>query len=126
MEKVKIGSKQFFIAKPVFIILDTLKSETGLDFALGVDEEKMKTSMADMRKLPKIISLITCNTEDEGFNEELAEEREDYFYRNASLPDFVKCLGFFSQLLTGKEEDMPKPPKAEKSRKVKMKLVKPE
>jgi hypothetical protein len=126
MDSVKIGSKVFFIAKPVFIILDTLKTETGMDFALGVDEEKMKKSFADMRSLPKIISLMTCNEENEVFDEELAKQREEYFYRNASLPDFVKCLGFFSQLLTGKEEGMPKPPKAEKSHKAKMKLVKPE
>lgn len=126
MDKVKIGSKEFFIAKPVFIILDLLKSETGIDFALGMSEDKMKGAFSDMKVLARVMSLITWHKEDEGYDEKLAKEREEYFYLNSEVHDFTNCIVFFSRSLRKKEVDLQKPQKEEKPRKAKMRLVKPE
>lgn len=123
---LKIGSKEFHIAKPVFIILDTLKNETGIDFALGMDPDKTKGIMADMKTLPKVISLITSDEAGEEFDEEKAKAREEYFYRNAEMSDFLKALGFFSQQLKMKEAVSTEPSTAvqEKKHKGKLKLIK--
>lgn len=107
MEKIKIGSKEFYIAKPVFIILDSLKKETGFDFALGMNDQKIKEFMSDITKVPKAISLITMDTPDEPFDETKAETREKYLYRNAELSDFVKCIGFFFKQLSASGKDLP-------------------
>ena len=122
--KINIGDKTYFIAKPVFIILDALKTETGIDFALGMDEVKSRNAMSDMKKLPKIISYLTCEKEDEKFDEDAAKKREEYFYRNAEMSDFAKVMGFFSLRLSGKENDSPGQQIIPEKSKSKMKLVK--
>lgn len=126
MDKIIIGTKEFLIAKPVFIILDTLKNETGMDFALGMDVDKSKKMMSDMKSMPKVISLITADEVGEEFDEEKAKAREEYFYRNAQMSDFLKVLNFFSQQLKVKEYDSTEPSKeaTEKSRKGNLKLIK--
>lgn len=126
MDKIIIGKKEFLIAKPVFVILDTLKNETGMDFALGMDIDKTKQIMADMKTLPKVISLITVDEIGEEYDEEKVKSREDYFYRNAELSDFLKVLGFFSQQLKVKEAASTEPSIEEtgKPRKGNLKLVK--
>jgi hypothetical protein len=126
MDKIIIGTREFLIAKPVFIILDTLKNETGMDFALGMDMDKTKEIMADMKTLPKVISLITVDEIGEEFDEEKVKAREDYLYKNAQLSDFLKVLGFFSQQLKVKEAGSTEQSKevTEKPRKGNLKLVK--
>lgn len=124
---ISIGEKVFYISKPVFIILDTLKKEIGFDFALGMDDKKIKDFMNDLTRVPKAISLMTMDTADESFDEVKAEEREKYLYRNAEISDFVKVLGFFFRQLNVSEKDLPEqstPVNSKKESKNKMSLVK--
>ena len=122
--QIKIGKKEYYIAKPVFIVLDTLKTETGIDFAIGMNEASTRDVLNNLKILPKVIALITLDEPDEEYDEEKISEREKYFYKNAQLVDFLKALGFFSELLKGKEPDSEGQSKPEKAHKGNLKLVK--
>lgn len=124
MDKIKIGKKEFFIAKPVFITLDSLKAQTGIDFALGIDDEKTKLLLSDFKKVPKAIALMTADSENEDYDEAKLKAREEYLYKNSEMSDFVKCLSFFFKRLNPKEADTSGPSKKEPEIKTKMKLLK--
>jgi hypothetical protein len=124
MDKIKIGKKEFFIAKPVFITLDSLKAQTGIDFALGIDDEKTKLLLSDFKKVPKAIALMTADSENEDYDEAKLKAREDYLYKNSEMSDFVKCLSFFFKRLNPKEAGTSEPSKKEPEIKTKMKLLK--
>lgn len=102
-EKINIGGKEFFLQKPTFAVLDQLKAETGFDFALGVSKEQNLELVKDLKKLPKVIAIITCEAEDEIYDDKKVKIREDYFYKNADFNDFAEAMLFFSKKLTMKE-----------------------
>lgn len=120
MEKITIGEREFCIQRPTFAVLDCLKKETGFDFVLGITKEQNLELFKDLRKLPRIISIITCDTEGENYDEDRAEAREDFFYKNADFNDFTQVMVFFSKTLSRKETDS----SAAQKEQAKMKLVK--
>ena len=111
---IRIGSKEYYIAKPVMEVLDVLKKEVGIDFALGTKDEDMKMLMSDYGKVTTAISLMTSNAPDTPYDKDEAEERKNYFYKNAEYSDLVSCLGFFLKRLKGSVEGSQIQPAKEK------------
>lgn len=126
MEKITIKDRSFIIAEPTLIVLDSIKNKTGFDLALGINKDDAKNISSDIKTIATVFALIVKDNPDEEYNEDLIEDRVDYFFKYGKMSDFIKTMVFFSNVLNGSENDSSQPakPKTTADQKPKMKLLK--
>ncbi len=79
MEKITIANTEYVISEPTFAVLDSIKQEVGFDVAVGLSVERTKELVSDLKRLPKLIAMITQDNEEEGYDEKKVMERESFF-----------------------------------------------